>query len=89
MLSLQARMDLGVIARRNIPHSSKLQHHWNLTIKLLSVMSRTLFGGGGGGGYHFAEKLSLYSTAPVNWTKHRICIGLQLVLFLIANWTGP
>ena len=25
------------------------QHHWNLTIRLFSVISRTLIGGGGGG----------------------------------------
>ena len=29
-----------------IPHSLKLQHYWNLTIKLFSVISRTLVRGG-------------------------------------------
>ena len=29
-----------------IPHSLKLQHYWNLTIRLFSVISRTLVGGG-------------------------------------------
>ena len=27
------------------PHSPKPQHHWNLTIRLFSVVSRTLIGG--------------------------------------------
>ena len=27
------------------PHSPKLQHYWNLTIRLFSVISRTLMGG--------------------------------------------
>ena len=30
-----------------IPHSPKLHHCWNLTIRLFSVISRTLVGGGG------------------------------------------
>ena len=28
------------------PHSPKLQHYWNVTIKLFSVIFRTLVGGG-------------------------------------------
>ena len=31
---------------RGTPHSSKSQHHWNLTIRLFSVISRTLIEGG-------------------------------------------
>ena len=30
------------------PHSPKPQHHWNLTIRLLSVISGTLISEGGG-----------------------------------------
>ena len=30
---------------KSIPHSSKLQHYWNLTIRLFSVISRTLVAG--------------------------------------------
>ena len=29
------------------PHSSKLQHHWNLTVRFFSVISRTIVVGGG------------------------------------------
>ena len=29
---------------RDIPHCPKLQHYWNLTIRLFSVLSRTLVG---------------------------------------------
>ena len=32
---------------RGTPHSPKLQHCWNLTIRLFSAISRTLIGGGG------------------------------------------
>ena len=32
---------------RGTSHSPKFQHHWNLTIRLFSVTSRTLVGGGG------------------------------------------
>ena len=34
------------MAMKGHPHSLKLQHHWNLTIRLFSVISRTLVGGG-------------------------------------------
>ena len=40
-------------------HFPKLQHHWNLTIRLFSVLSRTLVGGWS---YTSAEKQSVYST---------------------------
>ena len=46
VLPLRARVDPGVMARKSTPHSTKLQHYWNFTIKLLSVISRTLVGGG-------------------------------------------
>ena len=32
---------------RGILHSTKHQHHWNITIRLFSVISRTLIVGGG------------------------------------------
>ena len=48
---------------RGTLHSPKLQHYWNLTIRLFSV---TL----GGGSYPSAEKQSLYSTAPTDWATH-------------------
>ena len=43
VLPLQARVDQGT------PHSPKLQHCWNLIIRLFSVISRTLVSVGGGG----------------------------------------
>ena len=42
MLPLRARVDLGAMAMRGTPHAPKLQHCWNLTIRLFSVISRTL-----------------------------------------------
>ena len=45
---------------RGTHHSPKLQYYWNLTIKLFSVISRTLVGGGS---YPSAEMQSVYSTA--------------------------
>ena len=44
----------------------KLQHCWNLTIRLFSVISRTLVGGMS---YPSAEKQSVYSTAPADWAS--------------------
>ena len=41
-------------------HSPKLQHRWNLTIRLFSVISRTLIGG------EFLLLQSVYSTAPAD-----------------------
>ena len=49
---------------RDTPHSPKLQHCWNLTIILFSVISGHLLGGGS---YPSAEKQSVYSTAPADW----------------------
>ena len=51
------------MAWKGTPHSPKLQHCWNLTIRLFSVISRTLVRGGA---YPPAEKQSVYSTAPVD-----------------------
>ena len=47
------------------PQHSQTQHHWNLTIKLCSVISRTLIGGS----YASAEVQSVYSIAPADWTN--------------------
>ena len=43
-----------------------LQHHWNFTIRLFSVIWRTRIGRGS---YPFAEVQSVYSTAPAHWTS--------------------
>ena len=42
---LRSMVDLGAMAIKGTPHSPKLQHHWKLTIRLFSVISRTLVGG--------------------------------------------
>ena len=54
---------------RGAPLSPKLQHYWNLTIRLFSVISRTLVGGVGwsGGSYASTEKQLVYSTTPTDW----------------------
>ena len=49
---------------RGTPHSPKLQHCWNLTIRLFCFIPRTLIVGGS---YPSAEKQSVYFTAPANW----------------------
>ena len=43
---------------------TKLQHYWNINIRLFWVLSRSLVGVGS---YPAAEK-SVYSAAPANWT---------------------
>ena len=42
-----AIVDLRAMAMKRSPHSPKLQHHWNLTIRLFSVISKTLVVGVG------------------------------------------
>ena len=56
----------------------KFQHHCNLTIRLFSVISKTLVGRGSSSS---AEKQLVYSTAQANWAKKQK-IG---VLFLILT----
>ena len=50
---------------RGALHSPKPQHHWNLTIRLFSVIS----GHSLGRSYPYAEKQSVYSTAPADWAR--------------------
>ena len=45
MLTFWAIVDLGTMALRGCPHSPKSQHHWDLTIRLFSVILRTLIVG--------------------------------------------
>ena len=45
VLSLRTRVDLGAMAIKGTLHSPKLQHYWRLTIRLFSVICRTLVGG--------------------------------------------
>ena len=46
MLPLRAKVDLEAMAVKGYSVSPKLQHYWNLSIRLFSVISRTLVGGG-------------------------------------------
>ena len=52
----------------SIPHPPKLQHYLSLTIRLFSVISRTLVEGES---YPSAEMQSAYSLAPADWTRNR------------------
>ena len=54
------------MAIKGAPHHPKPQHHWNLTIRMFSVISRTL----GGVSYPSAEVLSVYSTAPADGARN-------------------
>ena len=42
MVPLQVRVGLRIMAINGCSHFPKLQHYWSLTIRLLSVISRTL-----------------------------------------------
>ena len=53
----------------------KVQHYWNFTIRLFSDIIRTLVGVGS---YPFAEKQSVYSTAPAEWA-----INISFSFYLI------
>ena len=44
MLPLRVRVDLRAMALKGTLHSPKLQYYWSLTIRLFSVISRTLVG---------------------------------------------
>ena len=56
------------------PHSPKLQHYWSLSIRLFSVISRTLVAGWV---YPFAEKKqSMYSTTQADWATRNSSWGL-------------
>ena len=46
VLRHRAKVDLGAMAMKGYSAFPKLQHHWNLTIRLFSVISRTLIGRG-------------------------------------------
>ena len=66
---------------RGTPHSPKLQHYWSLTIRLFSVISRTLVGRGS---YSFAEKQSVCSTAPIFFLN-----GITNKLFTYKSYVWP
>ena len=63
VLPLQARVDLDAMVMKRYSIFPKAQGCWNLTIRLLSVINRTLVGMS----YSSAEKQ--YSTVPADWSK--------------------
>ena len=65
MLPLRPGLTLERWQRGGTPHSSKLQHYWNLTIRLFSVILGHSFRES----YLSAEIQSTYSTVPVTWAK--------------------
>ena len=68
---------------RGTPHSQRLQHCWNFTIRLFTVLSRTLMGGS----YPSAAKQSVYSSAPADWAKGCLLIG-NYTRILCTFWTN-
>ena len=69
VLPFRVRVDLGTRAMRGAPHSPRPQHYWNLTIRLFSVISRTLVRGES---YPSSEVQSVYSIAPADWAMNRL-----------------
>ena len=67
---------------RGAPHYPKLQHQWNLTIRLFSVISRTLIGVGV---YPSAEVQSVYSTA---WADSASFYPWLLFVFYLLECKG-
>ena len=77
-------MDLGAMAMKSystFPQSS------SITIRLFSVISKTLVGGGS---YLSAKMQSEYSAAPVDWAmSHNIYIYIYHTLnILLRDWGG-
>ena len=63
------------------PHSSKLQHFWSLTVRLLSVIS----GHSLGDSYSSAKMQSVYSTAPADWAISKWSRNIEKTVYLIRN----
>ena len=49
----------------------KLKDYWSITIRLFSIITRTLIGENGGGSYLSAEMQSVYSTASADWAEKK------------------
>ena len=56
-------------------HSPKIQHYWNLTIRLFSLICRPLIGGRVS--YLSAEKQLVYSTAPTDGAMNLLSLRPQ------------
>ena len=65
--------------------SPKFQHYWNFTIRLFSVISRTLVLWERWSLPPTAEKQSVYSTAHANWAKPAMQIWLYRMRTYHAN----
>ena len=63
-------------------HSPKLQHYWNLNIRLFSVICRTFVGGWS---YPSAEMQSVYSITPADWLRLRCG---KKAIWAITKWCG-
>ena len=74
MLLLQAGGSWGWWKWRVSLYSLKLQHYWNPTIKLFSVISRTLVGGGS---YPTAGMQSVRSKVPGHWASVVVSVCLE------------
>ena len=64
-------------------HSPKLQHHWNLTIRLFRVIYRTLIGGS----YPSAKVQLVYSTDPLlGKEKLKEIVALYIYIYIYIIW---
>ena len=54
---------------RGFAHSLKIHQYWKLTIRVSTLISRTLFAGVGY--YHSADVQSVYSVAPDDWATRK------------------
>ena len=62
-----------------ILHSPKLQHYWNLTIRLLMLYT----GHSLGESYPSTETLLVYSAAPANWAERNPCCQLIFMMMMM------
>ena len=65
------------------PHSPKLQNYWSLTIKLFSIITRTLLRRRRES-CPYTVMQSVYFTAPGDWAMHTVK-WFQVFLFNISN----
>ena len=77
------RVGLGSMVIRTAPYSPKFLHHWNLTIRLFSVISRTFVGGGVS--YPTEEVQLVHSIAPADWVIHSF--NVKTVIFQIIQFS--
>ena len=102
VLPLWPRVDLGAMVMKGTPHSPNLQHYCNLTIRLFSVIYRTLGGGGQtvlfqiiqfnirpslGVSYPSAEKQSSQFILQPQLTGQYIELNVKTVLFQIIQFS--